>query len=69
MFLCKREGLERCFSRQESNGSDKFREVFLSETIINTNLLSGFVYLLQEFEDVFLSEVPSGLLPLRGIQH
>ena len=35
-----------------------------------TNLfLVWFVSLLQEFDDVFLEEVPSGLLPIRGIEH
>ena len=44
------------------------------ETCFNTNELDKplpniVVSLLQEYEDVFLNDVPSGLSPIRGIEH
>jgi hypothetical protein len=35
----------------------------------NTPLPFGVSTILQEFDDVFLEEVPAGLLPLRAIEH
>ena len=46
----------------------RFRENFVL-TNLNTHLPSYFVDLLQDFEDVFPSEMPKGLPPLRGIEH
>ena len=40
---------------------------FLVET--NSSLPSLVNYLLQDFEDVFPEEMPSGLPPIRGIEH
>ncbi|XP_027178009.1 uncharacterized protein LOC113777168 [Coffea eugenioides] len=37
--------------------------------IIDTSLPSSFTKLLQEYEDVFPNDVPSGLPPIRGIEH
>ena len=44
------------------------------KTCFNTNELDKFlssvvVSLLQEYEDVFLNDVPSGLPPIRGIEY
>ena len=36
---------------------------------LNPSLSSVFVDLLREFEDVFPEEMPSGLPPIRGIEH
>ena len=45
------------------------KEVLTSTNDNNSSLPSSIVSLLQEFEDVFLEEVPSGLPPIRGIEH
>ena len=37
--------------------------------MLNPSLLSDFVVLLQEFENLFSKEMPSSLPPLRGIEH
>ena len=46
----------------------RFRENFVS-TNPNTHLPSCFVDILQDFEDVFPSEMPKVLPHLRGIEH
>jgi hypothetical protein len=48
--------------------------LFYKETCFNTNELdeslpSVVVSVLQEYEDVFPNDVPSGLPPIRGIEH
>lgn len=46
------------------------KEVALMETVPDTHKLPECVeLLLQEFEDLFPEEIPSGLPPLRGIEH
>jgi len=45
------------------------KEVLLSTTDLPSLLPSVVLDLLQNFEDVFLDEVPAGLPPLRGIEH
>ncbi|KAL1336815.1 hypothetical protein AAHE18_10G090400, partial [Arachis hypogaea] len=47
----------------------RFRNTLLSDTKLNPNLPNIFVSLLQEFANVFPTDVPSGLPPLRGIEH
>ena len=42
---------------------------YLATNELNPSLSSVFVDLLQEFEDVFPEEMPSGLPPIRGIEH
>ncbi|KAF7831873.1 Transposon Ty3-G Gag-Pol polyprotein [Senna tora] len=46
-----------------------FKEVYLTLSDLNPDIPSGFMSLLQEFDDVFPDEVPTGLPPLRGIEH
>ena len=46
-----------------------YKENLFSTNDLNPSLPSVFVSLLQEFEDVFPDELPSGLPPLRGIEH
>ncbi|XP_057808596.1 uncharacterized protein LOC131023071 [Salvia miltiorrhiza] len=46
-----------------------YKESFFSTNELTPSLPSTFVSLLQEFEDVFPEEEPSGLPPLRGIEH
>ena len=42
---------------------------YLATNELNPSLPSVFVSLLQEFEDLFPEEIPSGLPPIRGIEH
>ena len=46
-----------------------FKESYLNTDETNQSLPSMAVSLLQEFDDVFPEEVPSGLPPIRGIEH
>ena len=45
------------------------REVLISTNELDPSLPSVFMILLQEFEDVFPQDVPTGLPPLRGIEY
>ena len=46
-----------------------FKESYLNTNETNQSLSSMAVSLLQEFDDVFTEEVPSGLPPIKGIEH
>ena len=46
-----------------------YKKALLNTNQLHTSLPSSIVYLLQEFEDVFLEEIPKGLPPIRGIEH
>lgn len=46
-----------------------YKESCFNISELPTDLHSSFVSLLQEYEDVFPEELPSGLPPLRGIEH
>ena len=46
-----------------------FKESYLNTDETNQSLPNMVVSLLQEFDDVFTEEVPSGLSPIRGIEH
>ncbi|KAF7814914.1 Transposon Ty3-G Gag-Pol polyprotein [Senna tora] len=46
-----------------------FKEVYLTLSDLNPDIPSGFMSLLQEFDDVFPDEVLTSLPPLRGIEH
>ena len=45
------------------------KESYLSSNDLDPSLPSSFVSLLQEFQDVFPDDIPSGLPPIRGIDH
>jgi hypothetical protein len=47
----------------------QYKENFLSTNDLSSTLPSVVFNVLQEYEDVFLDEVPSGLPPKRGIEH
>ena len=46
-----------------------YKGAYLVTNELNPSLSSVFIDLLQEFEDVFLEEMPSGLPLIRGIEH
>ncbi len=46
-----------------------YKEILLNTNELPKDLPSSMLSLLQEFEDVFPDEVPSGLPPIRGIEH
>ena len=46
-----------------------YKESYLSSNDLDPSLPSSFVSLLQEFQDVFPDDIPSGLPPIRGIEH
>ena len=67
--IAKESEIKRaCFSHQPMLVL-LYKEACLNSNMDQTSLPSSFVSLLQEFEDVFPDEVPSGLPPLRGIEH
>ena len=46
-----------------------YKEACFSANEFNPSLPSVVVSLLQEFDDMFLEEIPNGLPPIRGIEH
>ncbi|KAJ9687788.1 hypothetical protein PVL29_016309 [Vitis rotundifolia] len=46
-----------------------YKEVCFNSNELDESLPSIVVFLLQEYEDVFPNDVPSGLPPIRGIEH
>ena len=46
-----------------------YKETFLNTNQLDASLPSFIISLLQEYDDVFLEEVPNGLPPIRGIEH
>ncbi|KAA3477852.1 Transposon Ty3-I Gag-Pol polyprotein [Gossypium australe] len=46
-----------------------YKEAFLNTNELPKNLPTSVFSLIQEFEDVFLDDIPSGLPPIRGIEH
>ena len=46
-----------------------YKKEFLNTNQLDASLPSSIVSLLQEYDDVFLDEVPNGLPPIRGIEH
>ena len=46
-----------------------YKEVCFNTNELDQSLPSVVVSLLQEYEDVFPNDVPSGLPPIRGIEH
>ena len=46
-----------------------YKEAFFNSDDLDSCVPSVIKVILQEFEDVFLDDIPSGLPPLRGIEH
>jgi hypothetical protein len=69
-FLCKGESeVKRAFLADQPMIFHVYKESYLNLDETNQSLHSLVVSLLQEFEDVFPEEMPSGLPPIRGIEH
>jgi len=46
-----------------------YKEAFFNSNDLDSCVPSVVKVLLQEFKDVFLDDIPSGLPPIRGIEH
>jgi len=46
-----------------------YKEAYFNSNILDSCILSVVKVLLQEFKNVFPEEIPSGLPPIRGIEH
>jgi len=46
-----------------------YKEVYFNTNNLDHIVPSVAISLLQEFDDLFLDDIPSGLPPLRGIEH
>ena len=46
-----------------------YKEAYFNTNDLDSAISSVAVSLMQEFDDVFLEDIPSGLPPLRGIEH
>ncbi|KAK5775466.1 hypothetical protein PVK06_043361 [Gossypium arboreum] len=46
-----------------------YKEALLNTNELPENLPASILSLIQEFEDIFSDEIPSGLPPIRGIEH
>ena len=68
-FYAKEIEVRRAFMADQPMILLVFKESYLNIDETNQSLPSMDVSLLQEFDDVFAEEVPSGLPPIRGIEH
>ncbi|XP_043807316.1 uncharacterized protein LOC122721962, partial [Manihot esculenta] len=68
-FYCKERELKKAYLGKRALIILRFSSNFMIETNPTVELPSSFSKLLQEFADVFPEEVPSGLPPIRGIEH
>ena len=68
-FYAKESEVRKAFMTDQPMIFMVYKESYPTNDETNQSLPSLVVSLLQEFEDVFSEEVPSGLLPIRGIEH
>ena len=68
-FYAKESEVKRAFLANQPMILLVYKECYLNLDETNQSLPSLAVSLLQEFEDVFPEEMPSGLPPIRGIEH
>ena len=68
-FYAKESEARRAFMADQPMILLVFKESYLNTDETNQSLPSMALSLLQEFDDVFPEEVPSGLPPIRGIEH
>jgi ribonuclease D len=68
-FYAKESEVKRAFLADQPMIFLVYKESYLNLDETNQSLPSLVVSLLQEFKDVFPEEMPSGLPPIRGIEH
>ncbi|KAL4360540.1 hypothetical protein GQ457_04G019860 [Hibiscus cannabinus] len=68
-ILSKERELRKCLLMERKALVLMYKENFLNTNDLNIDLPCFIVSLLQEFEDLFPKEIPSGLPPIRGIEH
>ena len=68
-FFARESEIKRAFFSHQPMFVLLYKEACLNTNIDSFSLPSSIVSLLQDFEDVFPDEVPSGLPPIRGIEH
>ena len=68
-FFARASEIKRALVEKKSVLVLVFKESYFSTNELTPSLPSSFVSLLQEYEDIFPEEEPSGLPPLRGIEH
>ncbi|XP_071939944.1 uncharacterized protein [Coffea arabica] len=69
ILLAKAKDVKRVWSSNQLLLILVCKEELVILSIPNNSLPSNVLFLLQEFEDIFLEDVPDGLPPLRGIEH
>ncbi|KAL4302735.1 hypothetical protein GQ457_10G012240 [Hibiscus cannabinus] len=68
-ILSKERELRKCLLTEREALVLMYKENFLNTNDLNEDLPCFIVSLLQEFEDLFPKEIPSGLPPIRGTEH
>ena len=68
-FYAKESEVRKAFIADQPMIFMVYKESYPTNNETNQSLPSLAISLLQEFEDVFPKEVPSGLTPIRGIEH
>jgi hypothetical protein len=68
-FYAKASDVKSAFYANQTIFVLLYKEACFNTNKLDESLLSVVVSLLQEYEDVFPNDVPSGLPPIRGIEH
>ena len=68
-FYAKISGIKRAFYSNKPMFVLLYKEVFFNLNDLDSSLSSVVSYVLQEFEDIFPEDGPSGLPPFRSIEH
>ncbi|XP_052110164.1 uncharacterized protein LOC110275632 [Arachis duranensis] len=68
-FVAKERDLKSALIGNKTLFMVRFKDNLFSDTDFNSNFPNSFVSLLQEFADVFSTDVPRGLPPLQRIEH
>ena len=68
-FIARMSDIKHAFHHTQPMILFLYKEALLTTNELDPSLPSSVVTLLQDFEDVFPEETPSGLPPIRGIEH